>query len=135
MNPFFKNFNIFLAQNPVFRRKISKILRYFTKISKIYLKFSNFKELPYKSREFSNERNYILFDSVINLNKIVFDPEGTPGMGMIILGNFLENQLWFCEKFEINKSWWMCSIRHGNLRGLLAKFCVVDQKGRHFRKF
>ena len=62
---------------------------------KIILKLQNFNflELPYKSRECSDERNYLLLNFIKNRYKIILDPGGTFGMGVNILANFPENRM------------------------------------------
>ena len=72
VNPFFKNFNIFLNQKIHFsKNKFLKFSNYFKTLNVPVLW-----SLPNKFREFFLGRNYLLLNFIKNLNKNSLDPEG-----------------------------------------------------------
>ena len=104
MNPFFKDFNIFLAQRSIFIRFehtcICQNILNFSKNS-----FKNFKLSILWSRRPNSEKfprnSFINFK---NLSKTSIKLSQIPQMVMKILANFAENPLKFMEEFKISES-------------------------------
>ena len=74
MNPFFRNFNIFLATKVHFSKKTFDKLENFARNYSKNFSFSIFMESLYKSREISDEFSSLILKFIKNLNKIGLDP-------------------------------------------------------------
>ena len=99
MSPIFLKFQNYLALKSILFKKSFETHDFLSKTFNSFfrnfykLRNYNFAELPYKSREIPCERNYIHFNFIKNLNKIVLNPQEASGKEMMILANVAENRL------------------------------------------